>query len=75
MTQWLNELDIYLQTFHKELLHALNDLKRNPRSQDMHMHMKAEVAELKDKLAQRPENKDKPLEQINHVRKKIKKER
>ena len=33
--------------------------------------LKAEVAELKDKLAECSENKDEPLEQINHVRKQI----
>ena len=37
MTQWANKLDTCLQTFHKEALHALNDLKRSPGSQDMHI--------------------------------------
>ena len=36
-------------------------------------NLKVEVAELKDRLAECSENKDEPLEQINHVRKQIKK--
>ena len=37
-------------------------------------NLKAEAAELKDNLVECSENKDKRLEQINHVRKQIKKE-
>ena len=28
MTQWANKLNVCHQTFHKEVLHVLNDLKR-----------------------------------------------
>ena len=34
MTKWANKLNKCLQTFHKEVLHDLDDLKRSPGSQD-----------------------------------------
>ena len=43
MTQWENKLNVCLQTFHKEILHALNGLKRSPGSQKMHILERLEL--------------------------------
>ena len=79
MHEWVEEMSLEVKQSKRQLKSEQKKTKSGSVTSNRRLeawrNLKAEVAELKDKLAECSENKDERLEQINHVRKQIKKER
>ena len=78
MHEWVEEMSLEVK---RSKRHLKSEQKKTKlvsvtlnRRLETWRNLKVEVAELKDQLAEYAENKDEPLEQINHVREQIKKE-
>ena len=78
MHEWVGAMSLEVKQTKRQLKSEQNKTKSVSVTSNKRLeawrNLKAEVAELKDRLAECSENKDEPLELINHVRKRIKKE-